>query len=186
MKTNKHGLRANMYIRWLGAFRGKNFSTFESIQFEINRPAGEEAACEPIWFGENTASIRTYIIPESMHHNNISAIVGLLVNREDVFKVFPIDCWSEYGQPDKEQNPSRLYYGHKSFTKYGAHGEAWFKKTRKTFMGIIVYDYYNQPTELKREIRAAAIKFGLKVYTQDQFDNKNNLKINKIKEVKNF
>ncbi len=175
----KH-LRAQMYIRWLNAFRGHEFTINESIKFELKRSG--DAACEPIWFGENTSQIRTYVPGAYSPYNSYgigNVTVGLLIKKTHVFKVLPFDCWSYYGKAENGQDPTRLYYGRKSSDKKNNHAEAWYKTSPddSAIAGIIVYDFSNQSESFKQKIRAIARNNKLKVYSQNG--------TNKIKEAYN-
>jgi len=146
-----------VFVRWLGAFAGHEYSIRESISFEMTRT--DEAACEPLircnhrWF-TGVGQINQ---------------VGLIIRNESVFREFHRDTWSYYGQNDnknrsakKDQDPSRLYAG--SINPNSNHGEAW-AKMEDAVTGIVVYGSICELREDKRNaLLKAARKYNLHLY----------------------
>jgi hypothetical protein len=146
-----------VYIRWIGAFAGRNYSLRESIKFELTRK--DEAACEPVVCGKE-------------HPSGVARDlqIGLLISKNNIFREFKADCWSFYGQDrekslaaKKDQNPSRLYAS--SLKRVSSHAEAWARMP-DAITGIVVYrSFYELPQDRKNVILKAARKNSLAIYT---------------------
>lgn len=90
-----------MIVRWLGAFRGHEYTLFESLKFEATRPTSDEVAAEK--FAGNS-------------HIGDAAPVGLLIKNSAILKQFSGDCFSLYnenGSLYKTRNPRKAGSEHK-------------------------------------------------------------------------
>lgn len=104
---------ANLYIRWLGAFRNKGRFTLEqSLKFEWDCEV--ERACE---------RLNKHNAPQSA----IKARVGLMFSPKDVIKSFERDCWSLLDN-EGVLHPTRSGKYGKSWS---SHTEAWLQKGAK-------------------------------------------------------
>jgi len=146
-----------IYVRWLGAFAGREYSLKESISFEVTRQ--DEAACEPLIRADH----RWYTGVGKLNQ------VGLIIRNEAIFREFRRDTWSYYGQDKrkdysarKDQNPARLYAG--SMNPNSNHAEAWAKMPNAV-IGIVVYGSICELREDKRNaLLKAARKYNIAVY----------------------
>lgn len=146
-----------VYVRWLGAFAGRQYSLKESISFEIDRQ--DEAACEPLI----RANHRWYTGVGKINQ------VGLILRNEAIFREFRRDTWSFYGQDTnksslarKDQHKSRLYAGY--MNQNSTHAEAWAKMPNAV-IGIVVYGSICELREDKRNtLIKAARRFSLPIF----------------------
>lgn len=146
-----------VYVRWLGAFAGREYSLKESISFEMARK--DEAACEPLI----RANHRFYTGVGKINQ------IGLIIRNEAIFREFHSDIWSYYGQDTKkkysarrDENPNALYVGRSQ--NESNHAEAWVKMN-KAVAGIVVYGSICELRKDKRNaLLNAARKYNLPIY----------------------
>lgn len=146
-----------VYVRWLGAFAGRQYSLKESISFEMGRQ--DEAACEPLIRSNH----RWYTGVGRLNQ------VGLVLRNEAIFREFRRDTWSFYGQDSeksgrarKDQDKSKLYAG--SMNPNSTHAEAWAKMPNAV-IGIVVYGSFCELREDKRNaLLKAARKYEIAIY----------------------
>ena len=142
-----------VYIRWLGAFAGRQYSLKESIKYEILRK--DEAACERVGNGSGVA-----------HKGQI----GLILKEDAIFRNFKWDCWSYYGgdqakhysaKPD--QDPHRLYTTEPN--RRSNHNESWAHMEGAVY-GIVVYgmNVWQLTQDRRNTILNAAARYKLAVY----------------------
>lgn len=142
-------INASAAVRWLGAYRKSQYSLYESIEFELNRC--DEAAAEPLF--------RT---PSGFTDSRARGYVGLLIKRTNIFRVFPKDCWSEYGKASLGQNPEKLYYTR--IQQHSDHSECWVHM-KNAVEGIVVYGHITcLHGKTQKQVKAAAKQFNLPIY----------------------
>ena len=92
-KIIKNNYEICTFVRWMGAY-GKKGSLENSIQFEMNRKATDEVACEGICGFTRMQHCR----------------VGLLVDKKNIITSFNGDCYSRKlpnGKLEKTRNPRK-------------------------------------------------------------------------------
>ena len=141
------------YVRWLNAFGGYGYSLKAKIEFEMTRK--DEAACEAIHSESRIAS---------------KGSIGVLLNKEAIFRTFKSDCWSFYGQDlskhrkaRKDQDPKRLYTAEPN--RHSNHNEAWAHMD-KAIVGIVVnqMNIWELSSERRNTLLNASRKYGIAVY----------------------
>lgn len=143
---------AKYNIRWLGAFRKGKHSLYESIAFECSRE--DEVACEPLYVTKNHGDEFVY--------SGVFAKIGVLINNKAVFKTYHHDCWSEYGNRQKGQDPTRLYATR--INPWSNHAESW-AHAKGAVIGIVVTgNIASYSKDIKAQVSAAHKKLGLPVY----------------------
>jgi len=147
-----------VYVRWLGAFAGREYSLAKSISFEMNRK--DEAACEPL----TKANHKLYSGVAQLNQ------VGLIIRNESIFREFRKDCWSFYGQDanknmcyaKKDQHPDRLYKG--SMNPYSNHAEAWAKMPDAVTGFVVCGSIAEMKKEKRNALLNSAMKYKLPIY----------------------
>lgn len=142
-------IKASVAIRWLGAYRHGGSSVYESIQFELARC--DEAAAEPF-----------FKIGTKYSDTLCKGRVGLLIKPDSIFRVFPKDCWSEYGQLAKGQNPDKLYY--KGVRKNSDHSECWVRMNNAVKAIVVQGCITCLHGTTQKQIKAASRRFNLPIY----------------------
>jgi hypothetical protein len=147
-----------IYVRWLGAFAGRQYGLTKSINFEMARK--DEAACEPLFKANHKVRSGVAYLGQ----------VGLILHENAIFRNFKKDTWSFYGtdankgcsDAKKDQDHSRLYARRQN--KYSNHGEAWAHMSN----AVIGFVVYGSVCELQKERRNALLnavrKFNMPLY----------------------
>jgi len=140
-----------MYVRWLGAFAGKNVtgndgqvrkvSLCESMVHELT--CTDQKACEYIR-GKKDSMIK-------------HVKLGLLVNQESIFRTFNGDCWSE-------KRNGRLVPTRDASCANSNHKEAFLSTVNGSAYSGIVIKGSDMTEKMKRTLRFIAKQYNLPIY----------------------
>lgn len=148
------------YVRWMNAFRSAHVSLSESIQYEYTRT--DEACCEPIHASRN-GMVYDPDVPYHGYQESVPS-VGLLIDKQKVFRHFRSDCWSEY-----DEN-RRLYAAAVHHAKFdNGHAEAWYHCENAVLAIVLNRPLGQYNGKMQTQIRAAARSTGLNIYRTSRY-----------------
>ena len=142
-----------VYIRWLNAFGGYQYSLKAKISFEVSRK--DEAACEAIHTESRIAG---------------KGSIGVLLKEDAIFRSFKGDCWSYYGgdrskhrSAKKDQDPKRLYTAEPN--RHSDHNESW-AHMEDAVIGFVVngMNIWQLTTERRNTLLNASVKYSVPIY----------------------
>lgn len=142
---------AKTYIRWMGAFAGRQIPLEDVLNYELSKSEGE-AACEKLI---NLGNKLVSKISTPVH-------VGLIVNPKSVFRSFGYDCWSVYTDGRLRASRTRNRAPLKQ-SKYH-HTESWFRYGEKNYIALVISKPWSEISgSTRRALLEASNKFSIEI-----------------------
>ena len=167
-----------IYVRWLGAYRGREFTLADSVAFELASDNwGIECAVNAI----NTSLELSYVYTEDMEEHVLSerrcdntvvrkgSFLGLLINPKAIRRVYDSDVWSEQNGP--YLHPTRWGSANTAAEAFACRRAQWVKglvvKDKALFNAVTPEEIQWRNRMFKQAIKTAhwcAAKYGLSIY----------------------